>query len=86
MTPGLDGHRVNSARGASIRLPWSLSDKESACQCRSHRKPRFHPWIRKKGMATHSSILAWEIPWAEEPGMPQSMRSQRVGSDFLTKQ
>ena len=86
MTPGLDGHRVNSARGASIRLPWSLSDKESACQCRSHRKPRFHPWIRKKGMAAHSSILAWEIPWAEEPGMPQSMRSQRVGSDFLTKQ
>ena len=32
-------------------------------------------------MATHSSILAWEIPWAEESGGLQSMRSQRVGHD-----
>ena len=30
-----------------------------------------------KGMATHSSILAWEIPWTEEPGRLQSMGSQR---------
>ena len=30
-----------------------------------------------EGMATHSSILAWEIPWAEEPGGLQSMGSQR---------
>ena len=30
----------------------------------------------EKGMATHSSILAWEIPWTEEPGGLQSMRSQ----------
>ena len=30
-----------------------------------------------KGMATHSSILAWEIPWTEEPGGLQSMGSQR---------
>ena len=29
-------------------------------------------------LATHSSIPAWEIPWTEEPGGPQSMRSQRV--------
>ena len=32
-------------------------------------------------MATHSSILAWEIPWIEEPGGLQSMGSQRVGHD-----
>jgi len=32
-------------------------------------------------MATHSSILAWEIPWTEEPGGLQSMGSQRVGHD-----
>ena len=32
----------------------------------------------EKEMATHSSILAWEIPWTEEPGRIQSMRSQRV--------
>ena len=34
-----------------------------------------------KGMATHSSILAWRIPWTEETGRLQSMRSQRVGHD-----
>ena len=35
----------------------------------------------EKGMATHSSILAWKIPWAEEPGGPQSMGSQTVEHD-----
>ena len=35
----------------------------------------------KKGMATHSSILAWRIPWTEEPGRLQSMGSHRVGHD-----
>ena len=46
-------------------------------------------WIRSLGgedplekeMATHSSILAWEIPWTEEPGGLQFMRLQRVGRD-----
>jgi len=33
----------------------------------------------EKGMATHSSILAWRIPWIEEPGGLQSIGSQRVG-------
>ena len=37
-------------------------------------------------MATHSSILAWEIPWTEGPGGFQSMWSQRVGRDSATKQ
>ena len=36
-------------------------------------------------MATHSSILAWRIPWAEELGRLQSMGSQRVGHDWVTK-
>jgi len=35
-------------------------------------------------MATHSSILAWRIPWTEEPGGLQSMGSQRVGHDWAT--
>ena len=35
----------------------------------------------EKGMATHSSIFAWRIPWTEEPGKLQSMGSQRVGED-----
>ena len=33
------------------------------------------------GMATHTSVLAWRIPWTEEPGRLQSMESQRVGHD-----
>ena len=49
-------------------------------------------WVRslgredplKKEMATHSSILAWRIPWTEEPGVLQSMGSQRVGQDWAT--
>ena len=35
----------------------------------------------EKGMATHSSILTWRIPWTEKPGGLQSMGSQRVGYD-----
>ena len=46
-------------------------------------------WVRslgqedllEKGMATHSSTLAWKILWTEEPGRPQSMGSLRVGYD-----
>ena len=37
----------------------------------------------EKEMATHSSILAWKIPWTEEPGRLQSMESQRVEHDFF---
>ena len=42
----------------------------------------FDPWVGSKdplgeGMATHSSILAWRIPWTEEPGGLRSMESQR---------
>ena len=35
-------------------------------------------------MATHSSTLAWKIPWREKPGRLQSMGSQRVGHDWVT--
>ena len=38
----------------------------------------------EKGMATHSSILAWRIPWTEEPGGLQSMGSQRAGHTWVT--
>ena len=51
-------------------------------------------WVRsldqedplEEEMATCSSILAWEIPWTEKPGGLQSMGSQRVGYDLVTKQ
>ena len=36
-------------------------------------------------MATHSSILAWRIPWTEEPGRLESMGLQRIGHDLVTK-
>jgi len=35
----------------------------------------------EKGMGTHSSVVAWRIPWTEKPGRLQSMGSQRVGHD-----
>ena len=40
----------------------------------------------EKEMATHSSILAWRIPWTEEPGGLESMGSQIFGHDCVTKQ
>ena len=39
----------------------------------------------EKEMATHSSILAWGIPWTEEPGRLQSMGSQIIGHDYMTE-
>ena len=53
------------------------------------RQEAYETWVRslgqedslEEGMATHSPILAWRIPWTEEPGGPQSIRSQRVGHD-----
>ena len=41
----------------------------------------FHFHALEKEMATHSSVLAWRIPWMEEPGGLQSMGSHRVGHD-----
>ena len=38
----------------------------------------------EEGMAVHSSILAWRIPWSEEPGGPKSMGSQRVRHNQVT--
>ena len=51
--------------------------------------PRFDPWIWKIHMEeeveTHSGILAWIIPWTEEPDRLQSMGSQRFGHDWATE-
>ena len=44
----------------------------------------FHFQALEKEMATHSSTLAWKIPWTEKPGRLQSMGSQRVGHDWVT--
>ena len=55
-----------------------------------HLPEKRETWVRSLGrgdplekeMAIHSSILAWEIPWTEEPDGLQSMGPQRVGNDF----
>ena len=56
---------VPKTKGVNQGLPWWLSGKDSACQCRRHKRPGFDPWIGedplKQETATHSSILAWKI-------------------------
>ena len=68
--------------------PGGVNGKESTYQCRKCETQI--PSLGQgdpleKEMATHSSGLAWEIPWTEEPGGLQSMVSQRVGYDWATK-
>ena len=61
-------------------------------QMLKHLPAMWETWVRylgwedplEKKMATHSSILAWRIPWMEEPGGLQSTGSQRVGHDWAT--
>ena len=61
-------------------------NKESACNA------GYPVWLLgqedplEKGMATHSSILSWRIPWTQEPGSLQSMGSQRLRQDWATEQ
>ena len=62
----------------------AFSGKESACKAGDIRDMSLSLGREaplEEGMATHSSILAWSIPWTEEPGGLQSPESQRVGRD-----
>ena len=67
-----------------LGFPDGSDGKEFACNAV---RPGFNSRVRRKedslekGMATHSSLLAWRIPWTEEPGKLQSMGSQRAGQD-----
>ena len=65
-------------------FPDGSAGKESTCQCRRCRKHGLDPWLGKE-MVTHSNTLAWRIPWIEEPGVIQSMGSQRDGHDLWTE-
>ena len=52
-------------------FPGGTSGKDPACQYMRHKIPVFDPWGWEgvaKGVATHSNILAWRIPWTKEPG------------------
>ena len=59
-------------------LPLWLNGKGSASMWETWVLPLGQEDSLEKGMATHSSILVWRIPWIEEPGGLQSTRSQRV--------
>ena len=62
-------------------FPGGSDGKESACSMGDLALISGSGTSLEKVMATHSSALAWSIPWIEEPGELQSMGSQRVGHD-----
>ena len=64
---------------SSLGFPAGSDSKESSCKF----DPGFDPL--GEGVVTHFSILAWRIPWTEKPGALQSMGSQRVRHDWVTK-
>ena len=71
-----------SAQWLTFRgFPGGSDDKGSACNAGDRVKSLDWEDPREKGMATHSSILAWEIPWTEEPDGLPSMGSQKVKHD-----
>ena len=70
----------------AMYLPSLVTQSRVCLQCG---RPGFNPWVRtilwrRKWWPTHSSILAWRIPWTEEPGRLQFIGSQRVGQDWVT--
>ena len=70
-------------------FPGGTSPKEPACQCRRLRDRGSIPGSEdppEEEMATHSSILAWRIPWTEKPDRLQSVGSQRVRHYWSNKQ
>ena len=83
-------HGVAKSRTRLSDFTFKLWSRASLVAQRLKRLPgMWETWVRSLGwedplekeIATHSSILAWRIPWREEPGRVQSMGSQRVGHD-----
>ena len=58
-------------------LLWWVTSKESACNVETRDQSLGQEGSLEKEMTTHSGVLAWEIPWTEEPGGLQSMGSQK---------
>ena len=73
--------RSKSTNPEEIRFPWWLSGKESSCN--ASEEGSIPGWGRSPGEG-NSSILAWRIPWTEEPGELQSMGLQGVRHDLVT--
>ena len=71
-----------------MSIPWWLSGKDSTCNAGDSGDESLIPGLEdsmEKEMATYSSVLAWRIPWTEEPSGLQSMGSQRVGREWVTE-
>ena len=73
--------RKQSDSTAEEGFPGGSDGKESTCNVGDPVQSLGWEGPLEKGRATHSSILAWRIPWTEEPGGLQSMGSQRVRHD-----
>ena len=84
MIPGL-----GSSPGEGIGYPLQYSWASLVAQMINNLSAMWVTWVPslgwedllEEGMASHSSILTWRIPWTKEPDELQSMRSQRVGYD-----
>ena len=66
---------------SQLHMCVSPDSKESACNAETQVQSLGRKDPLEEGMTTHSSILAWRIPWIEETGRLQSMGSQRVRHD-----
>ena len=68
--------RLGVTSDSAVKNPLEMQETQETCvQSLGQEDPL------EEGMATHSSTLAWRIPWTGEPGRLQSMGSQRVGHD-----
>ena len=82
MTPGL-GRSPGEGKGYPLQYSGLENSMDSIVHGVTKSRTQlsdFHFHLEKE-MATHSSTLAWEIPWTQEPGGLQSVGSQRVGHD-----
>ena len=74
---------AGTQRGAHSVLAgaWCLSSKDPSCQGRRRERRQFDPWAGKipcrRAWQTHSTVVAWRIPWTEEPAGLQLMESQK---------
>ena len=64
-----------------LYFPYCSAGKESTCNAGNLVRFLGQEDLLEKEMATHSGILAWRIPWTEEPGGLQSMGLHRIGHD-----
>ena len=78
----MTSHLINAEELDERLRFWTLNGK-LIIYCWFSIQSAFYSFLEKE-MATHSSILAWRIPWTEEPGRLQSLGSQRVRHDWAT--